>query len=127
MEILNPLLSIQNEQRNVFQIIGWWELRRILYNFIVLVCGLISMGIMSSLVTLQLGEDLQEPIAIMGFAILCNLGYSLGWLTEIFKKKSATYGPKMFKMGLYFTLFFVFLPAALHIILWIGRGFEKMN
>ena len=127
MEILNPLLSIQNEQRNVFQIIGWWELRRILYNIIVLACGLISMSIMSSLVTLQPGEDLQEPIAIMGFAILCNLGYSLGWLTEIFKKKSATYGPKMFKMGLYFTLFFVFLPAALHIILWIGRGFEKMN
>jgi hypothetical protein len=127
MKILNPLISVQNEQRNVFQIIGWWELRRILYNLIVLISGLISMTIMSSLVNLQPGEDLQEPIAIIGFAFLCNLGYSLGWLTEIFKNKSTIYGPKMFKTGLYFTLFFVFLPAVLHIIFWIGRGFEKMN
>ncbi len=127
MKILNPLLSIQNEKRNIFQIIGWWELRRILYNFIILVCGLISMIIMSSLINLKPGEDLQEPIAIIAFAFLCNLGYSLGWITEIFKKKSTTYGPKMFKIGLYFTLFFVFLPAVLHIIFWIGRGFEKMN
>lgn len=82
---------------------------------------------MSSLVNLKAGEDLQEPIAIIGFAFLSNLGYSLGWLTEVFKKKSTTYGPKMFKIGLYFTLFFVFLPAVLHIIFWIGRGFEKMN
>jgi len=82
---------------------------------------------MSALVNLELGEDLQEPLAIIGFAILCNLGYSLGWLTEIFKEKTKTYGPKMFKIGLYFTLFWVFLPAALHILFWIGRGFEKMN
>jgi len=70
---------------------------------------------MSSLVNLHPGEDLQEPIVTIGFVFLCNIGYTLGWLIEIFKKKSVTYGPKMFKFGLYFTLFFVFLPAVIHI------------
>ena len=127
MKILNPLLTVDKEDRNVFQIIGWWEIRRILYNLIVLVCGLISMSIMSALINLEPGEDLQEPLVIIGFAILCNLGYTSGWLTEIFNKKTKTYGPKMFKVGLFFTLFWVFLPAVLHILFWIGRGFEKMN
>ena len=79
---------------------------------------------MYSFVELEPGEDLQEPFALFVFAFLCNLGYTLGWLTEIFKNKTMTYGPKMFKIGLYFTLFWVFLPAAIHIILWIGKGFE---
>lgn len=82
---------------------------------------------MSALVNLKPGEDLQEPLAIIGFGFLCNLGYTLGWLTEMFKTKSKTYGPNMFKIGLYVTLFWVFLPAVLHILFWIGRGFEKMN
>ena len=127
MKILNSLLAVDQEGRNAMQIIGWWEIRRILYNIIVFICGLISMSIMSALINLKPGEDLQEPLAIIGFAILCNLGYSLGWLTEMFNKKTKTYGPKMFKTGLYFTLFWVFIPSALHIIFWIGRGFEKMN
>jgi len=35
MKILNPLLSVDKKDRNVYQIIGWWEIRRILYNLIV--------------------------------------------------------------------------------------------
>ncbi|MBL4655687.1 MAG: hypothetical protein JKY33_07685 [Bacteroidia bacterium] len=125
--IFDFLLQVKNEDRNLFQIIGWWEVRRILYNLIVLISGILSMVIMLALVNLEPGEDLQEPIAIIGFAIICNLGYSLGWFTEIFRQKSKTYAPKMFKRGLFFTLFWVFLPAVIHIIFWVGRGFEKMN
>ena len=127
MKILNQFLKIKQEDRNALQIIGWWEIRRILFNLIVLFFGLISMSIMSSLINLAPGEDLQEPFAIIGFIILYNLGYTLGWLSEIFNKKSKTYGPKMFKIGLYFTLFWVFLPAIIHIIFWVGRGFQKLN
>lgn len=127
MKFLNPLLKVNNKERNTIQIIGWWEIRRILYNVIVLFCGLISMSIMYALINLKSGEDLQEPLAIIGFAFVCNLCYTLGWLVEIYKPKSNTFGAKMFKTGLYFTLFWVFLPAVLHIIFWIGRGFVKMN
>ena len=127
MKYLDKLLEIYYEDRSVFQIIFWWELRRILYNLIVLACGIFSLSIISLLVNLKSGEDLEEPIGILIFGILCNLGYTLGWITEIFREKSNTYGPKMFKFGLFFTLFFVFLPLMLHIVFWIFRGFTQMN
>ena len=127
MNLFNPLLTVKYEDRNVLQIIGWWEVRRPLYNVIVLVCGLISMTIMSLLVKLEPWEDVVEPIVVLGFAFLCNLGYTLGWITEIMIDKTKIYGPKMFKVGLYFTLFWVVLPTLIHIILWISRGFARMQ
>ena len=128
MKLLNPLLKVKTEDRNVFQIIIWWELRRILYNIIVLICGILSLLIMMSAVSgrveLEPGEDFYEPIMIPIFAVLCNFGYTLGWLTEIFIKRSLTYGTRMFKVGLYFTLFWVFLPT----IIWIGIAiFDEIN
>jgi hypothetical protein len=120
MKYLNKLLCIKTEKRNIFQIIIWWEIRRILYNIIVLIGGILSIIIMtkaaSGRVQLEAGEDLYEPIMIPIFAILCNIGYTLGWITELFIKRTVTFGPKIFKIGLYFTLFWVFLPAAIWVL-----------
>ena len=120
MNFLDTFLEVKKADRNVFQIIIWWELRRILYNGIVLIAGIISIVIMltvaSGRVHLEPGEDLYEPFMIPVFAFLCNAGYTLGWITEIFRRRSLTYGPKMFKRGLIFTLFWIFLPA----VIWIN-------
>ena len=118
MKYLDILLKVRTKERTSIQIIFWWELRRIRYNLIVLICGFLSWSIMYALVKLLPGEDLQEPIFIIAFVFLCNVCYTLGWLTEIFMVKSQSYAPDMFKFGLYFTLFWVFLPACLHIIFW---------
>ncbi len=48
---------------------------------------------------------------------------SLLKVKSIGKEMNAEYGPKMFKIGTYVTLSFVFLPAILHLLLWIGGGF----
>ncbi|MFC6996568.1 hypothetical protein [Rufibacter roseus] len=116
MEFLNSLLTVEDEERSQSEIIGWWEKRRILYNLIVLVCGLVSLGFMQILVYLREGRGLSVHIGIVGFALVCNVCYTLGWITEIGAPRAKTYGPKMFKAGLYFTLFFVFLPAFLHVV-----------
>ena len=96
-------------------------IKKVALNLIVLVCGILSLLVMisvaSSKVQLDPGEDFIEPIMIFVFAILCNLGYTLGWLTEIFIKRSLTYGTKMFKVGLYFTLFWIFIPTTIWIII----------
>lgn len=121
MDYLNQLLQVKKVERSIIQIILWWEVRRLLYNVIVLIAGIISIIVMvtaaSEHVHLQPGEDFYEPIMIPIFASLCNLCYTLGWLTEIFIKRSSSYGPKMFKLGLYFTLFWVFLPTTIWIII----------
>jgi hypothetical protein len=126
MRYLDKLLEVYYEDRNVFQIIFWWELRRILYNVIILLSGIINLTIISAIVNAQPGEDLVEPFAVIGFVILCNLAYTVGWLTEIFIKRNNKYGPRMFKIGLFFTLFFVFLPLLIHVFLWVFRGFKTM-
>ena len=121
MKYLDKLLEVKTENRNFIQVIIWWELRRILYNIIVLIAGILSIVIMltaaSMRIQLKPGEDFYEPIMIPIFAFLCNMGYTLGWLTEVFIKRNLTYGPKMFKRGLYFTLFWVFLPSTIWVII----------
>ncbi|OYU94425.1 MAG: hypothetical protein CFE21_15560 [Bacteroidetes bacterium B1(2017)] len=121
MKYLDTLLQVKTEDRSLLQIICWWELRRVLYNIIVLLAGSLSIGIMllasSSRVHLEPGEDFFEPILVLMVGFLCNIAYTLGWLTEVFLKRSLTYGPKMFKIGLYFTLFWVFLPSAIWVII----------
>jgi hypothetical protein len=124
MKYLDKLLQVDYIDRNAFHIIFWWELRRILYNIIALAGGIISLSLMSAIVNVSPSEDLVEPFAIIGFGILCNIGYSLGWITELFIKRNSTYAPKMFKIGMLFTLVFIFLPLVIHVFLWIFRGFK---
>lgn len=61
MKYLDKLLQVKTEDRSFFQVIVWWELRRILYNIIVLIAGILSLVIMliaaSGRVHLEPGED----------------------------------------------------------------------
>lgn len=126
MTYLNKLSEVNSNERNVLQIIYWWELRRILYNLIVLFAGIISLLVMSFVVNVPEGEDLVEPFAILGFGIISNLCYTLGWITEIFRKKDEKYGPKMFKKGLYLTLLFTLLPMVIHLIIWLIKEIQAI-
>ena len=46
MKYLDKLLEVKTENRSFIQVIIWWELRRILYNIIVLIAGILSIVIM---------------------------------------------------------------------------------
>ena len=67
-----------------------------------------------------------EPIMIPIFAILCNIGYTLGWILELFVKHTVIYGPKIFKIGLHFTLFWVFLPSTIWVLNALTEGIKKI-
>jgi hypothetical protein len=126
IKYFDKLLEIDTERRNIFQIIIWWEIMRFFYNLIIFFFGTIILTIISCIVNVPQGVDVFEPFAIIGFIILCNFGYTLGWLTEISIKKSKTYATKMFKNGLYFTISVIMVPLFIHILLWIFRGFKTM-
>ncbi len=111
MNFFNRLITVDTTDRNFIQIILWWEIRRILYNCIVFLFGMLSLILISCFTTIQNGEDTVEPLVILAFALVCNIGYTLGWITELMTSKSNTYGPKMFKFGLFFTLIVVLIPA----------------
>jgi magnesium-transporting ATPase (P-type) len=123
MNILDKLLQVETKDRNIVQIILWWELRRILYNIIVLIAGIISLFLMlffaSNKIKLEAGEDFIEPISFIIFAFLSNVFYTLGWITEIFTERSLDYGRKMFKTGLYFTLICMFIPPLIWFFIYL--------
>jgi len=120
MKFLDKFLQLKNKERKWFQIIIWWEIRRILYNIIILIAGILSIIIIllamilvdyPSRVQIKEGEDFIEPFAIPMFLILSNIFYTLGWLIELFIKRSLNFGPKMFKIILFFTFFRIFFPS----------------
>ena len=60
------------------------ELRRVLYNGLVLLAGIASVMLVPRLAVVPDGEDLIEPIAILFFAVICNICCTLGWIVEVF-------------------------------------------
>ena len=65
------------------QVIRWWELRRLLYNVVLLVVGVAAIAGMEWLMTkvIPLGEDAVEPmILVLGvvvYGVMVNLCYTL--------------------------------------------------
>ena len=119
-KLYNYIFTVKTAERSKFEIILWWELRRIFYNFVVLVTGIISLSVILYADVFHVdGDEGLEPLGIFVFAFLCNVCYTLGWFTEIFIPKCTTYGPKMLKIGTGFTLAVVLFPALIHIGIWI--------
>ncbi len=75
-------MNIIHNRDKWYNIIIWWEIRRILFNVAVILGMLLSIGLMSVLVDdLKPGEDLYEPILIPIFLFLVNICYTPGWIT----------------------------------------------
>ena len=119
------LFSVPDAQRSGFDVIVWWEQRRIPYNLIVGGAGFGSLiiffvSIVSSGV-LGPGEDAVEPLAIFFAPVAINICYCAGWVVEnilraVWPSKQHLFGPFLFKLGLGFSLFAVTFPA----IFWSG-------
>ncbi len=126
MRWLDPILRVTKLQRNFFEIILWWEIRRILYNFLFITALLVGFLVIGQLVHLEPSEDIIEPLALFFLFFIFNGAYTLGWLIELCIPRSQSFAPKLLKIGLYITLFLSFLPMIIHLIMWAGRGFTKM-
>ena len=91
-------------ERKVGRIIKWWEKRRLAYNAVLAGCGMGT--IFMALLTLNpLSEVVQALPAILPFAIMANLCYTLGWMVEsvlhrIWGRSLRPVGPALFRAGL---------------------------
>lgn len=114
------------------QVIQWWEFRRLLYNLLLLIVGVIAIAGMEWLMNMVIpkGEDAVEPfvllIGVLLFAILANLCYTLGWIVELRERKSSPEmarqrGIKMFRIGLLLSCLFTTLPF------WFGCAFWAVH
>jgi len=116
------------------QVIRWWELRRLLYNVVLLVVGVASIAGMEWLMTkvIPLGEDAVEPmILVLGvllYGIMANLCYTLGWIIELSSRNADPFaarrrGQWMFRAGLLFSCVLTSTPFWLACVYWsMHRG-----
>ncbi|HKQ57371.1 MAG TPA: hypothetical protein VJY35_05850 [Candidatus Eisenbacteria bacterium] len=108
-----------------WQVILWWEIRRIPYNLIVggwgIVCLIVYLVAIGNSGHLKPGEDAIEPMAILAAPFLINACYTLGWLVELPLRRllpgwRERIGPTLMKLGVAASLLGVTLPAAIWVL-----------
>lgn len=93
--------------------IGWWELRRLLYNGLVFLAGISSMLLVERFAHVPPGEDVVEPLAVLFFGFACNVGYTAGWLLEVLRLAPAHWRRLLFWGGTLLSMGVALLPGLL--------------
>jgi hypothetical protein len=115
--------------------IFWWEKRRFYFNALLLVAGIVSIGVLELVGgrLVQPGEDIEEPLGLVigaiAFGVGANICYSLGWITELLwswgdVSKTEALRPRIFSIGVWFSVALTFLPAAACLFVWTLSGFR---
>jgi hypothetical protein len=114
------LFAPPREPVTALRLIGWWELRRIPFNIIIGVFGIICLAIFFVSIdtsgTLQPGEDAVEPPALFIAPFAANICYTAGWLVDaplrvVRPAIRPQFSPWLFRFGLGFSLFIISIPA----------------
>ena len=112
-----------------WQLIAWWELRRIPYNLVVGIAGVISLLLFYFFIThsseLKGGEDAVEPMALVIAPFIINFIYTAGWIVELLvygiARRDVKAGPVLFAVGTAFSLCVVALPSGIWGVIWLFR------
>jgi hypothetical protein len=115
-----------NALGGAWQVIGWWEARRVPYNLIVGIAGILSSVV---IVVVGLGNyfffrgDFPAPegltlFAVIFYAIAANLCFAGGWLVELIIRKAwpqeaDRFATLIFSLGLIFSVLLTLTPAIL--------------
>jgi hypothetical protein len=117
---LSNIFSVKKIERTRFQIIIWWELRRILFNLILLTAVYFSLKIIGlNILEIEMGNgEYFIFLILIGLTLVLNFIYSFGWISELFRKRSLTFAPKLFKSLILVSLvIFITLISLFYLIL----------
>ncbi len=110
-----------DDNRPWIKIILWWEFRRILYNFLLIVFGIFALTILSFIVK-DLWSFFSPPIFFLMwtglFLFLANVFYTSGWIFQLVTRNSSKkiinrIRPKIFIYGLLFSFSIELIPCVL--------------
>jgi hypothetical protein len=111
---------------SAWQIIGWWESRRVPYNLIVGATGVLTCSVFFLIAVLadyffHSDFGLPDPplfgiFAVIAYGVMANVCYTGGWLAEIIVLKiwpedGKGFGKISFALGLLFSIGLTLLPA----------------
>ncbi|MBE7442897.1 MAG: hypothetical protein KF732_12370 [Flavobacteriales bacterium] len=110
-----------DDSRPWIKIILWWEFRRILYNFLLIVFGIFALTILSFIVK-DLWSFFSPPIFFLMwtglFLFLANVFYTSGWIFQLITRNSSNkfinrIRPKVFIYGLLLSFGIELIPSIL--------------
>lgn len=124
-------------RRTPSSLLRWWESRRLSYNVIVGGTGLVTLGAVSvvGLLPPALHPGLivwpQVLVGVVVYGVLANVGYSLGWTTEmamraVWKERAPDVGPALFRQGLTFAVGLTLLPIPVAVLSWAVRALAHL-
>jgi len=108
-----------DDSRPWIKIILWWEFRRILFNFLLIVFGIFALTILSFIVK-DLWSFFSPPIFFLMwtglFLLLANIFYTSGWVFQLITRNSSNkfinrIRPKIFLYGLLFSFGIQLIPC----------------
>lgn len=117
-----------------WQVIGWWEMRRIPYNLLLGIAGVVSVAVSflaAAVIVPVVGDPRPDPplfLLVAAFGVVANVLYSGGWMMELVWRRlwpagSARLAVQTFGLGLLLSVMVALLPAvgavayALYVIL----------
>lgn len=124
---------------NVWQVIVWWEARRIPYNLIVGATGIVTCSVFFVIALLSdyfyhSSFPLPDPpvvgiLAVIAYGVMANVCYTGGWLAEIFVREiwpgeGDGFGKISFALGLVFSIGLTLLPAGFIVLV---AGIKLLN
>ena len=114
---------------NRWQIIRWWEIRRIPYNAALFVIGVTSLVAVEWLQAKTPANGrgpfhLETGLTIVGYVIMANLLYTLGWIVELIGRetdevRARTRGKKFFLAGMWFSCLLTSAPFWYELVFWL--------
>jgi hypothetical protein len=130
------LFQRQEGQMNSLQIILWWEARRLFFNIVVGIAGVITVFTMlfSAMIAEKLFNELigwPDPpiVAIIGvvvYAISANVCYTAGWLAELIARevwgdKAKSFAEISFTLGVIFSFLLTLVPGGIIVFVVFAR------
>jgi len=134
METLTNLLP-PKIRRPPYDAILWWEVRRALFNAVVVI------GSVASFVVIELigaryvepGADVLEPMLVLfggAFVIIAaNVCYTLGWVTELMWSEGDTsrteaVRARVYRRGMMFSAGIAVTPGVVMLLAWLLSAFR---
>ena len=125
----NPLSEDQTVL-TYWQIILWWEKRRLLYNALLLVVGIAALVAFEVLMgkAIPPGQDAEEPsgllLGVCAYAFMANVCYTLGWFIELASRNVDPAAARrrarwMFRNGLIFSCLLTAAPTWFAIVFYL--------
>ena len=127
------LFPLPDYRRTPLSLLRWWESRRLTYNVAVGGTGLVTLGFLALFRVVPPGVP--GPVfawrGVVVYAVMANLGYSLGWLAELgmralWKEQAPEAGPALFRQGLSFAIGLTLLPIPVMALTWMVRLLSRL-